>query len=210
MTAKKLVVKKRCIVCAHPERARIEFAKVSGASLDNIAATFKISRDAVHRHCLNHLTDADRADYLAAVPMKDLAEKAAVEGMSVLEYFSIIRGVLMSQFQLANSINDRQAVSTLAGRLTETLRAIANITGEMGSMAANSISITNNVNILNSPIVANLQANLLQALAPYPDARAAVVIALRQMDEPAMKTIEHLPVAEFPTGALAHDSSISG
>jgi hypothetical protein len=127
----------------------------------------------------------------------------------VLEYFSIIRGVLMAQFQLASSVNDRNAVSTLAGRLTEVLRAIGHISGEMGSMAANSITI-NNVSIMNSPVFANLQANLLTALAPFPEARAAVVARLRQMDEPdTMKTIEHAPSTQFlTTGAAAHVSTI--
>jgi hypothetical protein len=206
MTARKLVTAPRCVVCAHPERARIEFGKVSGASLDSLALQFNVSRDAIWRHCNKHLTDATRADYLAAVPMKDLAEKAAAEGVSVLEYFSIIRGVLMAQFQLAHSINDRVAVSTLAGRLNEVLRSIGSISGELGGMAAHSINITNNVNVLNSPVYASLQANLLTALAPYPEARAAVVMALRQIDQqnaPQMKTIEHLPVDEFATLKVA-------
>jgi len=188
MTARQLVKAPRCVVCAHPERARIEFGKVSGASLDSLALTFKISR--------------------AAVPMKDLAEKAAVEGVSVLEYFSIIRGVLMAQFQFAHSINDRVAVSTLAGRLNEVLRSIGSISGELGGMAAHSINITNNVNILNSPIYATLQANLLTALAPFPEARAAVVQALREIDQQQnapMKTIEHLPATEFATRVAVAD-----
>ena len=198
MTRRKITTAKRCTVCSHPDRVLIEQTRIAGASLDTISAKYGVSRDAIWRHMGKHVSEDLRAEYLAAVPMKYLAAKAAVEGVSVLEYFSIIRGVLMTQFQLANSVNDRNAVSTLAGRLTETLRAIANITGEMGSMAANSITI-NNVSIMNSPVFANLQANLLQALAPFPDARAAVVSRLRQMDEqevpaiPDMKVIDHVP-----------------
>jgi hypothetical protein len=211
MTARQLVVKKRCIVCGHPDRALIEAARVAGCSLDTIAAKHSISRDAIFRHMKNHVDDAARADYLAAVPMSELAERAANEGVSVLQYFSVIRGILMQQFQLAASLNDRNATSTLAGRLTEVLRAIGSISGEMGGMAVNHLTINNTTNILNSPIFATLQANMLHALAPFPDARAAVVTALRQMDEqnaPPIKTIEHIPVAEFPTnGAAAHVTS---
>jgi hypothetical protein len=210
MTARKLAVAKRCIVCSHPDRVLIEAARVAGCSLDTIAAKHSISRDAIFRHMKNHVDDAARADYLANIPMKDLAAKAAEEGVSVLQYFSIIRGVLMSQFQLAASVNDRNATATLAGRLTEVLRAIGSISGEMGGMAVNHLTINNTTNILNSPIFATLQANMLHALAPFPDARAAVVTALRQMDEqnaPPMKTIEQIPAAEFPTGAAAHVTS---
>ena len=206
MTARKLTVKKRCIVCGHPDRVLIEAARVAGCSLDTIAAKHNVSRDAIFRHMKNHVSDEARIDYLANIPMSELAEKAATEGVSVLQYFSIIRGVLMQQFQLAASVNDRNATATLAGRLTEVLRAIGSISGEMGNMAVNNLTI-NNVSILNSPIFATLQANMLHALAPFPDARAAVVQALRQMDETnTMKTID-IPVAEFPTGAAAHVSS---
>jgi hypothetical protein len=197
MTARKLIVKKRCHVCNHPDRVLIEFARVAGATLDHLAAKHNVSRDAIWRHFKSHVDDAARADYLAAVPMTDLAAKAAEEGVSVLGYFSIIRTTLMREFQLAASIHDKHGTATLAGRLTEVLRAIGGISGEMGSMAVNNLTI-NNVSIMNSPVFATLQANLLHALAPFPEARAAVVNALRTMDEQnepstQMKLVEHVP-----------------
>lgn len=195
MTARKIVTKKRCIVCNHPDRALIEASRVAGCSLDNIAAKFKISRDAAWRHMRDHVSDEARADYLAQIPMSELAEKAATEGVSVLQYFSLIRSTLMQQFQLAASLNDRNATGMLAGRLTEVLKAIGSISGEMGNLAANSITINNTTNILNSPVFASLQANMLQALAPYPDARAAVVQALRTIDQEnePIKLLQHQP-----------------
>jgi hypothetical protein len=201
MTKRKAITAKRCTVCGHPDRVLIESTHVAGASLDAIGNKYGVSRDAVHRHCRNHLPDELRAEYLAAIPLKELAAKAADEGVSVLEHFRIVRSVLMTQFQLAASVHDKHATAQLAGRLTEVLRAMGQITGEMGNLAANSITI-HNTTIMNSPVFASLQANLLQALAPFPDARAAVVTALRQMEEqnaPPMKTIEHLPVAESAT-----------
>jgi hypothetical protein len=196
MTARKLITKVRCVVCNHKDRALIEFARIAGASLDSVAAKHNISRDAIWRHMNKHVDDAARADYLAQVPMQDLAAKAAEEGVSVLGYFQIIRGTLMQEFQLAASIHDRVAMSSLASRLTEVLRAVGSISGEMGNLAASHITI-NNTTVLNSPIFANLQANLLHALAPFPDARAAVVNALRTMDEQnepstQMKLVEHV------------------
>jgi hypothetical protein len=194
MTAKKLVKAPRCVVCSHPERARIEFGKVSGASLDNLALTFKVSRDSIHRHCLNHLSDDDRSNYLASVPLKELADKAAAEGTSVLDNLSIVRSTLMRSFQVAASVGDRSGTATLAGKLTDVLRTIGNLTGELGSMAVKNLMINNSTTILNSPVFASLQANLLHALAPFPEARAAVVAALLTMDESQpMKIIEQIP-----------------
>jgi hypothetical protein len=102
----------------------------------------------------------------------------------------------MQRFQLAASVGDNNATGVLAGRLTEVLREIGRASGELGSMAANNITI-NNTTIMNSPVFATLQANLLQALAPFPEARAAVVAALQRMDQPAteMKVIEHVPIS---------------
>jgi hypothetical protein len=200
MTKRKIVKAARCLVCNHPDRSLIEHARVAGCSLDTLSAKYSVSRDAIWRHFRNHLSDEQRADILASVPMSELAAKAAAEGTSVLEYFSIIRGILMQRFQLAASVGDNNAAGALAGRLTEVLREIGRATGQLGSMASSNLTI-NNTTIVNSPIFATLQANLMTALAPYPEARAAVVAALERMDQPATemkvinvpKTIEHIP-----------------
>jgi hypothetical protein len=200
MTARKIITKARCTVCHSPNRVLIEATRVAGASLDSIALRFKdVSRDAVWRHMKSHVSEADRADYLAAIPMEQLAEAAAAEGVSVLQHLAIVRSILMTQFQLANSVNDRVGVSALAGRLNEVLRSIGSISGELGGMAAHSVTIHNTTNILNSPVFASLQATLLTALAKYPEARAACVAALREIDQQnatPMKLIEHKSLAE--------------
>jgi hypothetical protein len=162
----------------------IESTRIAGASLDNISAKYGVSRDAIFRHMRAHVPEDLRAEYLSAVPLKELAEKAAAEGCSVLQYLSIVRSVLMNQLQLAASVNDRHGTSALAGRLNETLRTIGQLSGELGDMATRSITVNGNINILNSPVLANLQANLLKALAPFPEARNAVIAALRAMDAP--------------------------
>jgi hypothetical protein len=76
---------------------------------------------------------------------------------------------------------------------------MARVTGQLGELARSTINITgNNIAILNSPQFATLQATLLRALAPYPEARGAVVLALRDLDAApapspaAMRVIEHV------------------
>lgn len=171
-----------CGICRHADRTRIEATRIAGASLDNIARRFGVSRDAVHRHCTRHIPEDLKAQYLAGIPLKELAAKAASEGISVLQYLSLIRATLMTEFQLAAAVHDRHATSALAGRLTEVLRAIGSISGEMASMATTLTVNGNIVNVMNHPQLANLQANLLRSLAPFPEARNAVIEALRQMD----------------------------
>jgi hypothetical protein len=55
----------------------------------------------------------------------------------------------------------------------------------LGALATNqTFNITNNVAVLaESPAFQKVQATLLRALAPFPEARAAVVNALRELDE---------------------------
>jgi hypothetical protein len=173
-----------CSICKHEHRVLIESTRIAGASLDNISSKYNVSRDAVFRHMHAHVPEDLRAEYLSAVPLKELAVKAATEGISVLQNLSIVRSVLMNQLQLAASVNDRHGTSALAGRLNETLRTIGQLSGELGEMATRSITVNGNINILNSPVLANLQANLLKALAPFPEARNAVIAALKAMDAP--------------------------
>jgi len=188
-----------CTICKHPNRALIEQARVVGCSLDAISAKYGVSRDALHRHCKNHLSDDLRSEYLAQVPLRELAEKAAAEGLTVLEYLSLVRGILVQQLQLASSVNDRNGVSNIARTLNDTLGKIGQITGEMGAIAARNINITatNNVSFVNSPVFADLQQMLIRRLAGHPEAMAAVVEGLRELESRSAPhqapplTIEH-------------------
>jgi hypothetical protein len=185
-----------CLVCAHKDRVRIEASRVAGVSLDNLSRKFAVSRDSIFRHMRDHV-DADlRAQYLAEVPIKDLAKAAADEGCSVLEYLAIVRSALMQQFQLAVACNDKNGTAILAGKLTEVLRLVANISGEI-LKAPSVANITNNVNFINSPMFADLQQMLVRRLAGHPEALTAVVEGLRELENrsapPPMTplTIEH-------------------
>jgi hypothetical protein len=42
---------------------------------------------------------------------KELAARASTEGISLLDYFAIVRGVLLQQFQLAASVNDKNGTA---------------------------------------------------------------------------------------------------
>lgn len=195
-----------CQVCRHPERWRLELLRASGAALDALAEKFSVSRDAVHRHWTLHVTPQMKANFLCGpAQLSQLAEKAAVEGDSVLDHLRMVRTVLTSMLAAMSEAGDARGAAFVAGRLTSTLETIARITGELGELARSTINITGNVAIMNSPQFASIQATLLRALAPFPDARGAVVLALRDLDtEPApapalqaMKVIEHMSSAEI-------------
>lgn len=187
-----------CMVCRHNERWRIELLRASGVGLDALAEKFGVSRDAVHRHWTLHVTPEMKANYLCGpAQLTQLAEKAAHEGDSVLDHLRMVRTILTAQLAAMSEAGDGRGAAYVAGRLTATLETIARITGEIGELARSTININGNVAITNSPQFATVQATLLRALAPFPEARGAVVLALRDLDaEPApaastMRVIEH-------------------
>ncbi|WP_029081086.1 hypothetical protein [Bradyrhizobium sp. th.b2] len=174
----------RCQVCRHPERWRIELLRAGGASLDSLAEKFSVDRDAIWRHWSKHVSAETKATYLCGpAQLAELAEKAASEGDSVLDYLRMVRTVLSGQLASMNEAGDGRGAALIAGRLVSTLETIARVTGELGSMA-HSVNITNNIAVLaEHPAFLRMQATMLKALAPFPDARASVVAALRNLDE---------------------------
>jgi hypothetical protein len=173
----------KCSICLHSERWRIELLRAGGASLDALAAKFECSRDAIHRHWQSHVSAEARAGYLAGpAHLAHLAETAAAEGASVLDYFRAVRTMLMGQLAATTEAGDARGASIVASQLVNVLEKIGRVTGEIASIAQGTINVTNNVAIVNSPAFAKVQAAILRALAPHALARADVVAALRELD----------------------------
>ena len=184
----------RCQVCRHDERWRIELLRAGGASLDALAEKFGVDRDAIWRHWTNHVTPEVKASYLCGpAQLAELGEKAAAEGDSVLDHLRMIRTVLTGPLAAMTEAGDARGVAYVAGRLTSVLEAIARVTGELGSMAQ-SVNITNNLTVLaEHPVFLRMQATMLRALAAFPDARASVVAALRDLDAESERTVAAAP-----------------
>jgi hypothetical protein len=191
-----------CQICKHSERTRIELMRASGVSLDAIAKRFNVGRDSVNRHWHQHTSDEAKATYLAGmVDFEHLAKKCADEGDSVLDYLKICRTSLLTQLAVMNEAGDPKGVVAVTAQLTRTLEAIARVTGELSTLANNTINIntTNNVAVLSEhPMFVRLQAAILTALAPHPDARRDVIAALNELDGerapalPEPKVIDHV------------------
>jgi hypothetical protein len=208
MSRQQILGRSRCMVCRHPDKLRIELLRAGGASLDALATKFDVSRDSLHSHWQKHVSPEQKASFLCGPgDLAALAEKAAQEGDSVLDYLRVCRTALTSQLDAVSEAGDARGVAFVTRALVHVLEAIARVTGEMGDLAKSTvfnISNTNNVAVLQDhPAFAKLQAAMLRALGPFPAAREAVVTALRSLDmessprgsagpaKPDMKTIEH-------------------
>ena len=191
-----------CSVCKHAERGRIEATRIAGASLDSIAAKFSIGRDALWRHMAKHVSEDLKAQYIADVPIKELAARASEEGLGLLDYFAIVRGILLQQFQLAASVNDKNGTAVLAGRLTEVLREIGKVTGEL-MRSPSVMNVTNTVNFVNSPVFVDLQQMLIKRLGGHPEALAAVIDGLRELETRSARPMAAPVMIEHDGGAHA-------
>lgn len=169
--------------------------RIGGGSLDAVAEKFGVSRDAIHRHVANHVEPEMRANYLAGpIALHQLAQRAADEGVSLLDHLNIVRSTLMRQFDVAATVGDHNGVGIISGRLLETLRDIGRFTGEL-SKTSGGIQINNNLLVLQSPLFAEAQSAVIAALKNFPDARNAVIHELRSLEDrkrnEGMQTIEH-------------------
>jgi hypothetical protein len=136
--------------------------------------------------------------------MATLAQKASTEGDSVLDYLRMCRSTLVGQLAAMNEAGDARGAAYITGQLVRVLESIAKVTGEIGDLAR-SVTINNMTNVAvltEHPDFAKMQASLLRALGPYPDARRAVVDALRELE--AGTTRAALPHARAPTVAAAN------
>ena len=177
----------KCVVCAHPERVRIELLLAGGAGQKAIGRKFGMSKDCVHRHWHGHVTEQRRASLiLGPVPRQALAAQVCEENTSVLDNLRIVRAGLWNQYDCALEAGDRIAVALLAGKLHNNLQITAKITGELASSPLVQINNQQNVSVMiESPEFAQFQARLIAVLRDFPDARVAVLREFERLEATA-------------------------
>lgn len=170
----------RCQGCNHPERVRIERFLAAGASIKGAARKFDIDYHALRRHWRNHVSAEARATYIAgpAAAKDQLEEIVADESLGLIDHYRIVRGALYKGFSAAAELGDGHALGLLAGRPHENLRDCGRLTGEL--QRGPLLNIQNNV--LVNPDYTRAIARIVSAVAPYPEAREAVIAALRDLD----------------------------
>jgi hypothetical protein len=170
----------RCQGCNHPERVRIERFLATGAAIKGAARKFAIDYHALRRHWRNHVSAEARATYIAgpAAAKDQLEEIVADESLGLIDHYRIVRGALYKWFSAAAELGDGNAVALLAGRLHENFRDCGRLTGEL--QRGPLLNIQNNV--LVNPDYTRAIARIVSAVAPYPEAREAVIAALRDLD----------------------------
>jgi hypothetical protein len=167
----------------HPERAAIEAALARAVPLRKISKRYGVSIDAACRHrqkLRREQPEVFRA--LAAADWKvtpEELEKLRVETSD--GYLKMLRSqvakLIAAQDRLLEDGVDAQAAS-IAGQVARHLELVGKAIGQIG--AASSITVTNNNAIVLNSGFWELRTKLIKALAPYPEARGAVLEALRE------------------------------
>jgi hypothetical protein len=162
-------------VCTHPDRDAIDRAIVGGQVKSGIERQFGLSKDSVRRHESAHLNPslvkmAEKREERRAASLLDRVEDLYNEAREVLE---------------TAKANEQGAVSVTAIReLRATLELVGRLTGELHNSPGTV------VNVMSSPDWRMIQAIVLETLAAFPEARAALATRLRELDAPASPFVD--------------------
>lgn len=153
----------RSTIMAHPERSEIERLLRAGEGVTSVASQFDLSRQAVSRHRLK----------LVARPA------GAGDGAR-----GVVRGQLMQLFnettelmKLAKTKKAPRAFLLAAAEARRLLNAIEKLVDKLDAAPAAPAEVAVNAN------TEEMQAIILAALTPYPEAREAVAKALVEHHE---------------------------
>lgn len=153
----------RCLCCTSPVRAEIDRRLAAGATNVAIADEYGMSRDSVRRHRDRHLAPAVRA---AMTRHEARTGETAVNRLEAL--YERAEGILDAAEEQGQGALALSAVKELRA----TVELLARLTGELDTRP----QVT--VNLVQSPEWLALQGQILQALAPFPDARLALASSL--------------------------------
>src|SRR5262249_52695588 len=94
------------------------------------------------------------------------------------DHYRIVRGALYKGFSAASEAGDGSTLALLAGRVHENLRDSGRMTGEL--QRGPLMNVQNN--ILVDPDYTMAIARIVSAVVPFPEARQAVIVALRDLE----------------------------
>ncbi len=156
---------RRCTICTHKSRAKIEKALVERQAFRHIAAQFQVSTSALVRH---------HDDHLPAALVKAQAAAEAAQADALLAQVVDLRDKALDVLDTAQGSED----------LRSALGAIRDARGcvELLAKLAGQLKDAPTVNILVSAEWQGLQAVILEALEPHAVARLAVAEALATVE----------------------------
>jgi uncharacterized protein YqiB (DUF1249 family) len=171
-----------CTVCTHPERAAIDRALVAGQPYRSIAEHFEASAQAVLRHKESHLRDL-----LAQAKQRQAAHEAALgtavqeqeaakveQAIDIVKQLRAINAASVSILHEARQSGNAEVALKAIDRVQRQIELQAKLLGELDERPQ--------VNMLLAPEWVGIRGTVLSALAPFPEARAAVAQQLLTLE----------------------------
>lgn len=169
---------RKCGPCHHKDRALIDRQIVDGRPMLRIAEEFGVSQQALLRH-----RDHSHLPIAAAAAEREEADGA--RGLDLLASAGELREKALALLAQAEAAGDLKTAMQGIRECSRVLELMGKLRGVIDESAT--------INILVAPQLIAVQQQILIALAPFPDARAAVVAALGSIGGPAGALIEHAP-----------------
>ncbi len=156
---------RKCTICTHKSRAKVDKALVERQAFRHIAARFQVSTSALVRH---------HDDHLPAALVKAQAATEAAQANALLAQVVDLRDKALDVLDTAQGSAD---LCVALGAIREARGCV-----ELLAKLAGQLKDAPTVNILVSAEWQGLQAVILQALEPHTAARLAVAEALATVD----------------------------
>jgi uncharacterized protein (DUF1810 family) len=150
-----------CTICTHPEREAINQALVAAEPYRVIAQRFAASPDAVYRH---------KIDHLPAVMVKAEQAKETALADDLLGQVKALRNKAIAILGKAEAAGDLRTALMGIREARACVELLLEVEGELHRQPV--------VNVLIAPEWLQLRTVILQSLAPFPDARAALARTL--------------------------------
>ncbi len=152
---------RKCTICHHPNRDDIDQALVQRVPYRHIAGRHEVSTGALVRHADDHLP----ATLLQAQRAADVAHADNILG-EVLG----LRDHALEILDKAEKVDDLRVACAAIREARGCLELLGKLAGRLQEGPT--------INVFMSPEWLTIQTAILQALAPHPAARQAVVVAL--------------------------------
>lgn len=154
-----------CTVCTHENRAEIDQALVAGTPLRDIAIQNAVGKDALMRH---------KSDHLPASLVQAAGAEEVRDALNVLDQLRAINDTTRAILAEARKSKDGELALKAVDRIQRQIELQAKLLGDIDDRPQ--------VNVLVMPEWITVRAVLIAALAPYPDARAAVASRLLEVE----------------------------
>jgi hypothetical protein len=168
----------RATINEHPDRGRIEFDLARGVPVRAVAKKYCVNIHACYR-LLKKLPPQLRAAHMGArlKAGADLEKLRLDESEGLLQNIATQRARLLLMQDSAMEAGDHSTATMIAGRILQSIELAGKYLGEFAQH-----QIRTTVSVLISPEYLEFRAALLRALAPFPEARRAVAVAMHAIE----------------------------